>query len=70
MDKWWLIGSSKSHDTTLGAWRGSTIDGFFNDEWLGVCSQGKGKKSPFMRQLRNVYYLYQQELWDWDPATF
>lgn len=70
MDKWWLSGSSKEHDIKLGAWKGSTIDGLFNDEWLGVCSQGKGKKSPFLRQLRNVYYLYQQELWDWDPATF
>ena len=70
LDKWWLAGSSKEHDTKLGSWPGSTIDGLFNDEWLGVCSQGKGKFSPFIRQLRNVYYLYQQELWDWDPATY
>ena len=70
LDKWWLAGSVKEHDTILGAWRGATIDGFFNDEWLGICAQGKGNHSPFMRQLRNVYYLYQQELWDWDPATY
>ena len=70
MDKWWLIGSPKLHDTSLGAWRGSTIDGWFNDEWLGICSQGNGKNSPFQRVLRRVFYTYQEELWDWDPATY
>ncbi|MBR3654065.1 MAG: hypothetical protein IKN62_01355 [Elusimicrobia bacterium] len=70
MDRWWLVGSSKVHDTHLGAWPGSTIDGEFNDEWLGICSQGKGKHSPFQRVLKRVYYTYQEELWDWDPATY
>lgn len=70
LDRWWLIGSPKIHDTNLGAWRGSTIDGWFNDEWLGFCSQGNGKKSPFQRVLRRVYYTYQEELWDWDPSTY
>ncbi len=70
MDRWWLVGSPKVHDTNLGAWRGSTIDGWFNDEWLGFCSQGDGKKSPFQRVLRRVYYTYQEELWDWDPTTY
>ena len=70
LDRWWLVGSPKIHDTSLGAWRGSTIDGLFNDEWLGFCSQGNGKNSPFQRILRKVYYTYQEELWDWDPATY
>jgi len=70
VDRWWLVGSPKVHDTHLGAWSGSTIDGEFNDEWLGICSQGKGKHSPFQRILKNVYYTYQEELWDWDPATY
>ena len=62
LDKWWLIGSPSVHDTVNGAWKGVTIDGLFNDEWLGICSQGNGKNSPFQRILRNVYYLY-QNLW-------
>lgn len=70
MDRWWLVGSPKVHDTTLGSWAGSTIDGKFNDEWLGICSQGRGLNSPFQRILRTVYYTYQEELWDWDPATY
>ncbi len=70
LDRWWLIGSAKVHDTMLGAWRGTTIDSWFNDEWLGICSQGNGRQSPFQRILRKVYYTYQEELWDWEPATF
>lgn len=63
MDKWWLVGSPKVHDTLLGAWKGPTNDGLFNDEWLGICSQGDGKQSPFKRRLREVYYTYQEKLW-------
>lgn len=70
LDRWWLVGSAKVHDTMLGAWKGSTIDGWFNDEWQGICSQGSGRKSPFQRVLRRVYYTYQEELWDWNPATY
>jgi len=64
LDKWWLIGSPSVHDTVNGAWKGVTIDGLFNDEWLGICSQGKGLNSPFQRILRNVFYLYRDELWN------
>ncbi len=70
LDKWWLIGSNKDHDTTLGAWKGPKNDNFFHDEWLGVADQGKGMHSPFKRYLRNIYFLYQEELWDWDPALY
>lgn len=63
LDKWWLIGSPRIHDTSLGARVGATNDGLFNDEWLGICSQGDGNQSPFKRQLREVYYTYQEELW-------
>lgn len=64
MDKWWLVGSPKVHDTSNGAWSGPTQDGFFKDEWMGVVSQGSGINSPFQRQLKEVYYMYQEELWD------
>ncbi|MCL2798813.1 MAG: hypothetical protein FWD54_00810 [Endomicrobia bacterium] len=66
LDKWWLIGSPKVHDTELGAWRGPKNDGYFHDEWLGICSQGNGKQSPFKRQLKEVYFTYQEELWATD----
>ncbi|MCL2144709.1 MAG: hypothetical protein FWH43_04370 [Endomicrobia bacterium] len=66
LDKWWLIGSSKVHDTELGAWKGPKIDGWFHDEWLGICSQGDGKQSPFKRRLKEVYYTYQEVLWNRD----
>jgi hypothetical protein len=63
MDKWWLCGSSKEHDTENGAWKGYTNDSWVNDEWLGFCGQGNGSKSPFLRRLRKVYFLYRDELW-------
>ncbi|MCL2335418.1 MAG: hypothetical protein FWC57_05080 [Endomicrobia bacterium] len=63
LDKWWLVGSAKVHDTDLGAWKGAKNDGYFHDEWFGICSQGDGKQSPFKRQLREVYFTYQEKLW-------
>jgi beta-glucuronidase len=63
LDKWWLVGSPKVHDTLLGSWKGPANDGLFNDEWLGITSQGDGKKSPFKRRLREAYYTYQESLW-------
>ncbi len=69
LDKWWLIGSPKVQDTVFGAWKGPTNDGFFNDEWLGICSQGNGKHSPFKRQLKEVYFTYQEKLWNNDITT-
>jgi beta-glucuronidase len=70
LDKWWLIGSNKEHDITLGARSGNTQDGFFQDEWLGIVSQGSGKASPFLRRLKQVYYTYQEKLWNKDVPDF
>jgi len=61
LDSWWLCGSSKRHDIKKGAWRGPAQDGWFNDEWLGLCSQGNGRNSPFLRQLKKVYSFYQKQ---------
>ncbi len=61
LDSWWLCGSAKRQDTKKGAWRGPAKDGWFNDEWLGICSQGNGRHSPYMRQLKKVYYYYKEE---------
>jgi beta-glucuronidase len=63
LDKWWLCGLPTVHDTDIGAWEGQTNDGSFQDEWMGVCGQGDGTGSPFVRQPRKVYYLYKNELW-------
>jgi beta-glucuronidase len=38
------------------------LDGWSYEEWLGITSQGDGKQSPFLRQLRPAYFMY-KELW-------
>ncbi|MFH1768557.1 MAG: hypothetical protein ABH858_05310 [Candidatus Omnitrophota bacterium] len=63
LDSWWLCGSSFRHDGKNCGMQGAIKDGWFNDEWFGICSQGNGKKSPFLRQLKKVYYLY-QNMWN------
>lgn len=64
LDKWWLCGSNKVHDAELGAWPGLSNDGWHNDEWMGICGQGRGIRSPFLRELRKAYYVYKDELWN------
>jgi beta-glucuronidase len=66
LDKWWLCGSWYEHDIEEGAWQGPKIDGYFHDEWMGICGQGDGKNSPFLRHLRKVYFMY-KELWNSAP---
>lgn len=63
MDKWWLIGLAKLHDTFNGARPGPNRGGFFCDEWLGLCGQGFGTNIPLMRDPRKVYYQYRNILW-------
>lgn len=54
-DQWSLSGDGNSHDDG-----GKTpVPG---EEWFGVTSQGDGSHSPFMRQLRHSYRMY-QTLW-------
>jgi len=38
-------------------------DGWSHEEWLGICGQGDGSKSPFLRELRKTYFLY-KDLWN------
>jgi beta-glucuronidase len=64
LDKWWLCGASKAHDVEAGARQGVKPDGRIHDEWLGMCGQGNGTRSPFLRQPRKAYYLYKNELWN------
>ena len=60
MDEWWKAYEHSLHDTK-GLWAGPFPDGFMHEEWLGVVGQGDGKSSPFLRQLRKSYYMYQKK---------
>ncbi len=61
LDEWWKGYEPSVHDTK-GLWAGPFPDGQMHEEWLGICSQGNGSKSPFLRQLRKVYFTY-KKLW-------
>lgn len=62
LDEWWKNYEPSFHDETAGA-VGPFPDGYMYEEWFGLCSQGDGKNSPFMRQLRESYRLY-RKLWN------
>ncbi|MCU0665669.1 MAG: hypothetical protein MUF05_01025 [Candidatus Omnitrophica bacterium] len=61
VDEWWKAYEPSLHDTK-GIAIGPFPDGYYYEEWFGLCSQGQGKDSPFLRHLRKSYYLY-QKLW-------
>ena len=61
LDEWWKQYEPFIHDTK-GVAMGPFPDGYFHEEWFGICGQGDGKLSPFLRQLRKSYYTY-QKLW-------
>ncbi len=50
VDDWWQDGQPNDHNLGGGGW---------NHEWNGVMSQGDGSASPFLRQLRKTYFMYQ-----------
>jgi len=52
LDNWWQAGSPNAH-TIIGL-------GGFENEWHGFAGQGNGARSPLLRQLRTVYFDYQQ----------
>ena len=61
LDEWWKAYEPKTHDTK-GLWAGPFPDGYMHEEWLGVCGQGDGKESPYLRHLRKSYYMY-KKMW-------
>ena len=61
LDEWWKAYEPSIHDTK-GLWAGPFPDGYMHEEWLGLCSQGTGAESPFLRHLRKAYYTY-QKMW-------
>ncbi len=62
LDEWWKAYEPGYHDKK-GLFTGPFLDGFMHEEWLGLCSQGDGKHSPFLRQLRKSYFVY-KSLWN------
>ena len=60
LDEWWKAYEPAIHDTK-GLWAGPFPDGYMHEEWLGISGQGDGKQSPFLRQLRKAYYMYQKK---------
>jgi beta-glucuronidase len=60
LDEWWKAYEPAIHDVK-GLWAGPFPDGYMHEEWLGVSGQGDGKQSPFLRQLRKAYYMYQKK---------
>lgn len=60
IDEWWKAYEPAIHDSK-GLWAGPFPDGYMHEEWLGMAGQGDGKLSPFLRQLRKVYYMYQKK---------
>jgi len=62
IDEWWKAYEPAYHDKK-GLFSGPFLDGYMHEEWLGVCSQGKGDKSPYIRQLKESYLTYKQ-LWN------
>ena len=63
MDEWWKNhnGQPDVHDKSSDC-RLPFPDGWSSEEWLGLVSQGDGKHSPLMRQLRPAY-LYYEQVW-------
>ncbi len=60
IDEWWKAYEPFIHDTK-GLFAGPFPDGYMHEEWLGICGQGNGKLSPFLRHLRKAYYMYQKK---------
>jgi beta-glucuronidase len=61
VDEWWKSYEPSMHDARQN-WSGPFPDGWNYEEWLGIAGQGDGKNSPFLRQLKKSYFMY-QEIW-------
>jgi len=61
LDEWWKAYEPTHHDKG-GLFAGPFLDGYMREEWLGLCGQGKGTNSPYLRVLRKSYFVY-KDLW-------
>ncbi len=66
LDEWWKDNNSgdPADRQQLGSQGDMNFpDGRSHEEWFGICGQGDGQNSPFLRQPRKTYYLY-KEIWN------
>ncbi|VAX37737.1 Beta-galactosidase [hydrothermal vent metagenome] len=61
LDRWWTAGDPKHHapidiSTEMGPYS-------WDQEYIGITTQGDGSQSPFLRKFRKTYFLYKNELW-------
>jgi tetratricopeptide (TPR) repeat protein len=59
LDEWWKNYEPYKHDRKSDA-IGPFPGGYYFEEWFGIVGQGNGRHSPFMRQLRETYFLYKK----------
>lgn len=62
LDEWWKAYEPAYHDKK-GVASGPFLDGYYHEEWFGLCGQGDGKHSPYLRELKPAYFIY-KELWN------
>ncbi len=62
LDEWWKNYEPYRHDRKSDA-IGPFPGGYYFEEWFGLTGQGNGQHSPFLRQLRKSYFVY-QEMWN------
>ena len=62
LDEWWKAYEPAFHDKKP-LFSGPFPDGFMYEEWLGLCGQGDGTSSPFLRELRKSYHAH-KEIWN------
>ena len=62
LDEWWKAYEPDTHDRD-GLYTGPFPGGMVYEEWFGIVGQGDGSKSPYMRQLRESYFLYKR-IWN------
>jgi len=62
LDEWWKAYEPAYHDKK-GVAAGPFLDGYYHEEWFGICGQGNGMNSPYLRELRPAYFVY-KELWN------
>ncbi|MBU1086084.1 MAG: immunoglobulin domain-containing protein [Candidatus Omnitrophica bacterium] len=65
LDEWWKAQNEPSdapwiQEITSQFYWGIMPDHYAHEEWFGICSQGDGSQSPFLRQTRSAYDLYKQ----------
>ena len=63
IDEWWKAGEPSWHARKGSAGHQGVGQASWTQEYCGVVSQGNGKHSPLMRQLRKAYFMY-EKLWN------